>query len=106
MKKQKKTQKPLSQEEKMIENNLKKANYPPKDDIYNRSDEEKEIDPEDTSTKKEKNKNYSTGTWNDKDFEKERKKSDLDVPGSELDDAEENIGNEDEENNYYSEADN
>ncbi|HVW99006.1 MAG TPA: hypothetical protein VHA52_00980 [Candidatus Babeliaceae bacterium] len=28
--------------------------------------------------------------------------TDLDVPGSELDDAEENIGEEDEENNYYS----
>lgn len=26
----------------------------------------------------------------------------LDVPGSELDDADENIGEEDEENNYYS----
>jgi hypothetical protein len=29
-------------------------------------------------------------------------KNDLDVPGSELDDADENIGEEDEENNYYS----
>lgn len=28
--------------------------------------------------------------------------SDLDVPGSELDDAQEKIGSEDEENNYYS----
>lgn len=28
--------------------------------------------------------------------------SDLDIPGSELDDADENIGEEDEENNYYS----
>ena len=27
---------------------------------------------------------------------------DLDVPGAELDDADENIGEEDEENNYYS----
>lgn len=31
---------------------------------------------------------------------------DLDVPGSELDDANENIGEEDEENNYYSRSDN
>ncbi len=30
---------------------------------------------------------------------------DLDVPGSELDDADEAIGNEDEENNSYSQAD-
>ena len=28
--------------------------------------------------------------------------SDLDVPGSELDDEQENVGTEDEENNYYS----
>ena len=28
--------------------------------------------------------------------------NDLDVPGSELDDKQENIGSEDEENNYYS----
>jgi hypothetical protein len=28
--------------------------------------------------------------------------SDLDIPGSELDDADEEIGEEDEENNYYS----
>jgi hypothetical protein len=31
---------------------------------------------------------------------------DLEVPGSELDDADENIGEEDEENNYYSLSDN
>lgn len=32
--------------------------------------------------------------------------SDLDVPGSELDNADENIGEEDEENNLYSQSDN
>jgi hypothetical protein len=32
--------------------------------------------------------------------------SDLDVPGSELDDDQEIIGSEDEENNYYSLGDN
>lgn len=31
--------------------------------------------------------------------------ADLDVPGSELDDADERIGEEDEENNYYSRSD-
>lgn len=31
---------------------------------------------------------------------------DLDVPGSELDDSNEDIGEEDEENNYYSQSDN
>lgn len=32
--------------------------------------------------------------------------ADLDVPGASLDDAQEDIGSEDEENNYYSEAEN
>lgn len=32
--------------------------------------------------------------------------ADMDVPGSELDDADENIGEEDEENNYYSRSQN
>lgn len=32
--------------------------------------------------------------------------ADLDIPGSELDDANEEIGEEDEENNYYSSSDN
>ena len=36
-------------------------------------------------------------------IEKDKKLSaDLDVPGSELDDADEEVGEEDEENNYYS----
>ncbi len=34
--------------------------------------------------------------------ELENSGEDLDVPGAELDDADENIGEEDEENNYYS----
>ena len=33
---------------------------------------------------------------------KENQGNDLDIPGSELDDADEEIGEEDEENNYYS----
>ncbi len=36
------------------------------------------------------------------DFSEELSGSDLDVPGSELDDELEEIGSEDEENNYYS----
>ncbi len=34
--------------------------------------------------------------------EKEETQNDLDIPGSELDDDQEDIGSEDEENNYYS----
>ena len=52
--------------------------YPVEEDIYNRSQKETII---------------NTDVLTDKQ---------LDVPGSELDDAQEDIGSEDEENNYYS----
>jgi hypothetical protein len=39
---------------------------------------------------------------NERDLDSELMGDNLDVPGSELDDQEENIGSEDEENNYYS----
>jgi hypothetical protein len=42
------------------------------------------------------------GKRNEKDFEEDMTGNDLDVPGGELDDDQENIGSEDEENNYYS----
>ena len=74
--------------------------YPESDDIFNKYKEEKEIDPEDVSTIKivpdRKTKR------NEKDFSDDVTGKDLDVPGSELDDQQEDIGNEDEENNYYS----
>ena len=39
---------------------------------------------------------------NEKDFEDDLSGEDLDIPGAELDDSNEEIGEEDEENNYYS----
>jgi hypothetical protein len=59
--------------------------YPSTEDIYAQSVEEEEIDPEVISDLKENESNDN-----------------LDVPGSELDDSLEEIGSEDEENNYYS----
>jgi hypothetical protein len=73
--------------------------YPVSDDIYNQSKEEPSIDPEDITRSKDHNK---PGKKNEKDFEEDVSGSDLDVPGSEDDDAEENVGSEDEENNHYS----
>jgi hypothetical protein len=73
---------------------------PPSEDIYNKEKEEQDIDPEDTEAVKEPNE--EPGLQNEKDFEEDESGGDLDVPGSELDDAEEAIGSEDEENNYYS----
>ena len=74
--------------------------YPASDDIYNKYFEEKDINPEDVSTSK--GSNEKDGTLNEKDFEDDVSGSDLDIPGAELDDNQENIGSEDEENNYYS----
>ena len=87
----------MKQNDKTIEHPVKLADS---EDIYIRSKEEQEIDPEDIS--KMKVSNDKVGTKNEKDFSDDVSGGDLDVPGSELDDEQENIGSEDEENNYYS----
>ena len=74
--------------------------YSPSEDIYNKFKEEKDINPEEIS--KKKTSNEKEGTWNEKGFKDIKTGADLDVPGSELDDQQENVGSEDEENNYYS----
>lgn len=50
----------------------------------------------------ELNESEATGHASKRPVPKQDLDSDLDVPGSELDDAEEQVGEEDEENNYYS----
>ena len=71
--------------------------YPRSEDIYNRSKEEQNVDPEDiTQLKEGKKKNQHP---EDKEL---NSLNDLDVPGAELDDEDEKVGSEDEENNYYS----
>ncbi len=76
--------------------------YPASEDIYSKDKEEENIDPEDISKTKESSQNSKSGKRNKKDLIEDESGSDLDVPGSELDDAQEKVGNEDEENNYYS----
>jgi len=76
--------------------------YPDSEDIYNNSKKEQIINPEEISNLNETNAIVKAGTGNEKDFNDDVTGSDLDVPGSELDDKLENIGSEDEENNYYS----
>ena len=61
--------------------------YPAEEDIYKQDKEEEFI--EDESLKKASGNGEGPG-------------DDLDVPGAELDDSNEAIGEEDEENNYYS----
>lgn len=74
--------------------------YPPGEDIYNQLKEETEIDPEETS--KLKPSNSHDGKFNEKNFNQDKVGDDLDIPGAELDDEQEDIGSEDEENNGYS----
>ncbi|RYJ37777.1 MULTISPECIES: hypothetical protein [Flavobacterium] len=83
-----------------IEKNLENLNYPSNEDIYNQEDKLEDIDPENISTDK-------TIIQNNNEWKQNSDKigNDLDVPGSELDDDQEDIGSEDEENNYYSEGD-
>lgn len=71
--------------------------YPVQDDIYNKSQQEEDIDPEDTSKLKAANQNDEL-----EGLDKDESGADMDVPGSELDDDQENVGSEDEENNSYS----
>lgn len=68
--------------------------YEKEDDIYSKAKLEEDIDPENIYRKK------------DAGLEDDSFEDDLDIPGSELDDDLEEIGNEDEENNYYSLSDN
>lgn len=75
---------------------------PAGEDIYNKYLEEKDINPEDVSSAKDVNENDPTDPGNEKNFKDNDPGRDLDIPGSELDDKMEDIGSEDEENNYYS----
>jgi hypothetical protein len=94
---------PLKQVDKEINSNIPGYPvYPADEDIFNKSIEEGDLDPENPSKSKEFDKNNKSGKNKEIDFDKDESGSDLDVPGSELDDENEKIGSEDEENNYYS----
>lgn len=72
--------------------------YPESEDIYNKDQNDSDIDPGDISKTEESAEDEEELIID----EKYESNSDLDVPGSELDDEQEEIGSEDEENNYYS----
>ncbi len=90
----------------VVDDDSEKANlpgypiYPASEDIYNKAEQEMNLNPENISKKKAPND--EEGTLNEKGFENHMSGSDLDIPGSELDDQQERVGSEDEENNYYS----
>lgn len=69
---------------------------PPSEDAFSRMDRDEEVNPENPYEKVEPTERATD------EFTKNLTLGDLDVPGSELDDDMEIIGNEDEENNYYS----
>jgi len=73
--------------------------YSPEEDIYHKNKKE-DVNPEDIS--RIKVSSPDTGEPKEIDRSEDISGSDLDVPGSELDDELEDIGSEDEENNYYS----
>ncbi|WP_428229756.1 hypothetical protein [Flavobacterium sp.] len=83
-----------------IEKNLEELDYPASEDIYTNEDKLEDIDPEEIST--EKIINQDNHEWKQNS---DKLGNDLDIPGSELDDQQEDIGSEDEENNFYSEGD-
>ncbi|MFD2939964.1 hypothetical protein [Flavobacterium notoginsengisoli] len=83
-----------------IEKNLENMDYPANEDIYNQEERLEDIDPQDISG--ERIVNNDNHEWKQNS---DKIGNDLDVPGSELDDTQEDIGSEDEENNYYSESD-
>jgi hypothetical protein len=74
--------------------------YPDNEDIYIKYTKEDDLDPEDISKVKKSTGEVDSET--DDEFNSASPGDDLDIPGSELDDDQEIIGNEDEENNYYS----
>lgn len=76
--------------------------YPESEDIYNKFNKEFDIDPENSAKNKEIIQIDKNPTWNEKNFNQDQSGNDLDIPGAELDDDQENIGSEDEENNGYS----
>jgi len=103
MKKNVKTNPARQVQDKETEDNLPEYPvYPDSEDIYNKYKKEKNMDPEDISRVKEPDKSDKSRGNPEKEFTKDISGRDLDIPGSELDDEQENIGNEDEENNYYS----
>lgn len=73
--------------------------YPSSEDIYNRN---KKVENTEGGQVKKTYDAHGVEAKNEKGFEDDVSGGDLDIPGSELDDVQEETGNEDEENNYYS----
>ena len=87
----------------VVRNNLKGYPlYPESEDIYNKYQEDRKINPGEISKTEESADADEVLEIDENDSNNGESDNDLDVPGAELDDELENIGSEDEENNYYS----
>ena len=84
------------EKDKLMENPL----YPDSEDIYIKFKKDNDMDTDDISNLKKSGDEVPS--VEEKEFNDDTLGSDLDIPGSELDDEQEMIGSEDEENNYYS----
>ena len=76
--------------------------YSAGEDFYSKYQEDKDVDPENISLVEDFAGNEKISTIRVLDSENPPSVGNLDVPGAELDDKQEEIGSEDEENNYYS----
>jgi hypothetical protein len=74
--------------------------YPATEDIYNQFKNEGQLSPD--SNTEIADPTSVIKDWHDKEFDADPLKSELDVPGADLDNKHKKIGGEDEENNYYS----
>lgn len=75
--------------------------YPDNEDIYQKAQKTENIDADGISRQEQK-ENAKIGANTEKELEEYQPGKELDVPGAELDDQQEQIGSEDEENNFYS----
>lgn len=76
--------------------------YPSSEDIYNKLREERDVNPEDIAKDKDPDETDNAVFPDYSSFNTGFPGSDLDVPGADLDDLMEEVGEEDEENNFYS----
>lgn len=88
----------IQNSKKETKRNQEVLNQPINQSIYSKDKSITNTDVQKISTNDQIDKEENL--WNENAFDKEQLGSDLDVPGAELDDKQEIIGNEDEENNY------
>ena len=76
--------------------------YPDSEDIYNKAEKAGTVNPNDTLTPLTENDKLEHIIERENEPKHDALGYPLDIPGSDLDDRQEDIGSEDEENNYYS----